>query len=159
MATGDLIAFWLAAAHEPASGLAPFQSNANNHPYLAFDGDDACVFSGVVPPHYGGGGYDVIIHWWSSSTAGDVDWDGQFERIGVGQQDVDADGYAAIQSADNNSEPATSGWVAKTTISFTEAQADSLVAGEGFRLQILRDDTSDTSSGQARIRWVEVIEG
>ena len=75
MATGERLDFWEAANHEPASGLAIFQSNANSHPYLAFDGNDACVFSGVVPPHYAGGGYDVVIHWWSSSTSGDVDWD------------------------------------------------------------------------------------
>lgn len=159
MATGDTLHIWPAAAHEPlATSNAYLLVQANFHPFLRFDGDVEGVFSGIVPQNYDGGGYDVIIHWFSSATGNDVDWEAQFERIGVGQQDLDADGYAAIQNAIDQTEPGTVGHVKTSTIAFTVVQADSLARGEGFRLKILRDDTTDTSSGEARLRWVELRE-
>ncbi len=113
-----------------------------------------------MPQHYGGGGVTVYLHYaMTSAVSGDVDWDAAFERIGDQQQDLDADGFAAVQSVDNTTVPGTSGLVDVVSIAFTDgAQMDSVAVGEAFRLQVTRDAASDTASGDAELVAVELRE-
>ncbi|RKY12813.1 MAG: hypothetical protein DRP52_04270 [Planctomycetota bacterium] len=134
----------------------------NLHPVLDADAstDESAVFTGVMPRHYAGGGVTVYIHYaMSSATSGNIDWDAQFERIGDQQQDLDSDGFAAVQSVNNTTVPSTSGLVDIVSIAFTDgAQMDSIAVGESFRLKITRDASADTAAGDAELVAVEIKE-
>lgn len=161
MATGDtLIIFPVIAGEPPATNYAVFDTR-NDHPVLEFDGttNESIMFSAILPNHYGSGGVDVILHWaMKTATASTVDWDAAFERV-AGTNDLDADGFAAAQSVNGESVPATSGYVKTTTISFTDgAQMDSVVAGDSFRLKVTRDAASDASTSEAQLVKIEIKE-
>lgn len=145
----------------PASNGATFDTR-NNHPVADFDAstNESLEFTFVMPQHYGGGGIDVKLHVsFSSATSGHSDWDVFIERIGSGSQDVDSDGFAANQSADNTTVPATSGHVQVITVSFTNgAQMDSVAAGELFRVRVTRDALNDTAAGDAELHAIEIQE-
>ena len=162
MASGDTLLIFEPLANEPpSSNLATFDAR-NQHPVLDFDDttNESAVFSAVMPRHYGGGGVTVYLHYsMTSGVAGDVDWDVAFERIGDQQQDIDADGFAAAKSVDDTTVPGTCGLVDVVSVAFTDgAEMDSVAAGEGFRLKIIRDAASDTASGDAELRFVELKE-
>lgn len=162
MASGDTLFLFLPADNEPPASNFATLDLRNLHPVLDFDDttNESAVFSGVMPQHYGGGGVTVYIHYaMTSATSGDIDWDIAFERIGDQQLDIDADSFAAVNSVDNTTVPATSGNVDVVSIAFTDgADMDSVAAGEAFRLQLTRDAASDTASGDAEILAVEIRE-
>ncbi len=145
----------------PGSNFATLDTR-NQHPVLDFDDavNESAIFTGVVPRNYAGGGLTVYIHYaMSSAISGDIDWDVAFERIGDQQQDIDADGFAAVQSVDNTVVPGTSGNVDIVSIAFTDgAQMDSIAAGESFRLKITRDAVGDMAVGDAELGAVEIKE-
>lgn len=162
MASGDsLVAFTPQANEPPASNFATLDTR-NQHPVLDFDGttNESAVFSAIMPQHYAGSGVTVYLHYaMTSATTGDVDWDVAFERIGDQQQDIDSDGFATVQSVDNTTVPGTSGNVDIVSVAFTDgAQMDSVAVGEGFRVKVTRDAASDTASGDAELRFVEIRE-
>jgi len=114
-----------------------------------------------MPQHYAGTtGVTVYIHYaMSTAESGDIDWDAAFERIGDQQQDIDSDGFAAVNSVDDTTVPGTSGNVDIVSIAFTDgADMDSVAAGEAFRLKITRDAASDDAAGDAELFWVEIQE-
>jgi hypothetical protein len=113
-----------------------------------------------MPRSYAGGGLTVYLHYaMSSATSGDVDWDVAFERIGDQQQDIDSDSFAAVNSVDNTTVPGTSGNVDIVNVTFTDgADMDSVAVGEGFRMKVTRDAASDTATGDAELRFVEIKE-
>lgn len=163
MASGDtLIVFGPLSNEPPASAYATLDTR-NAHPVLDFDAatDEEAVFTGVLPRNYGGGGLTVDLIWAASSaTSGNVVWDAAIERIGAAQQDIDSDGFAAVQSA-TGAANATSGNTTVTSITFTSgAQMDNLAAGELFRLKVRRDanNVSDTMVGDAELLGVEIRE-
>ena len=124
----------------PASNPAGAASR-NGHPLLAFDDstDENVIFHDSLSRDYAEGNLTVDIDWVAASvTTGDVKWDVSFERIAAGGQDIDSDGFAAIQSGTDTTN-GTSGVVTRTSITFTQAQADSIAAGDAFRLKITRD--------------------
>lgn len=163
MASGDTLLQWGAYANEPPSSNYATLDTRNQHPVLDFDGgtNESAVFSGVMPQHYAGTtGVTVYIHYaMSTDTSNDIDWDAAFELVGDQQQDIDSDGFAAVNSTDNTTVPGTSGNVDIISIAFTDgADMDSVTAGDGFRLKITRDAASDTATGDAELRWVELRE-
>ena len=162
MASGDTLVIFRPQDNEPVSSNAATPDTRNQHPVLDFDAstNESAVFSAVMPQSFAATtGTTVYIHnAMSSATSGDIDWDGQFERIGDQQQDIDSDGFAAAQSVDNTTVPGTSGNVDIVSIAFTNAQMDSVAAGEGFRLKLTRDAASDTATGDAELRFVEIRE-
>jgi hypothetical protein len=161
MASGDTLAVFLPQANEPPSSNYATLDNRNQHPVLDFDAstNEDAVFSGVLPRAYGSSGLTVYLHWASTVTTGDVDWDVAFERIGDSQQDIDGDGFAAVQSADTNSPGGTAGFVVIDSIAFTDgAQMDSIAVGEGFRMKVTRDATNDSMAADAELRFVEIKE-
>ena len=162
MASGDTLVVFLPQANEPPTSNYATLDTRNNHPVLDFDAstNEDAIFSGVMPRNYDGGGLTVYLHYaMSSATSGDVDWDVAFERIGDQQQDIDSDGFAAANSVDNTTVPGTSGNVDIVNVTFTDgADMDSIAAGEGFRMKVTRDAASDTASGDAELRFVEIKE-
>ena len=162
MATGDSLLIFGPLHNEPTASNPARLDQRNGHPVLDFDAttNEDAIFTGVMPQHYGGGGVTVYIHYsMSSATSGDVDWDVSFERIGDQQQDVDSDGFAAANSVDNTTVPATSGLVDVVSVAFTNgADMDSVAAGEAFRIKLTRDAVSDTAAGDAELHAVEIRE-
>jgi len=162
MATGDSLLQFVPQSNEPTSANFATLDTRNLHPVLDFDDttNEFAVFSGVMPQHYDGGGVTVFLHYaLTAATTGNTDWDTAFERIGDQQQDLDVDGFAAVNSVDNTTVPGTSGLVDIVSIAFTDGvDMDSVAAGEGFRIKINRDAVSDTAIGDAELRFVEIRE-
>lgn len=134
--------------NEPPSSAYATLDTRNLHPVLDFDGatDEEAVWTRVLPSNYGGSGLDINTFWsFTSATTGSLRVQAAIERIDASSLDIDADSFAAFQSA-GGSAPATSGQVIKVTVAFTDgAQMDSVAAGELFRLKIRRD--ADGTSG------------
>lgn len=162
MASGDTLAIFTPLHNEPPTSNYATLDTRNLHPVLDFDDttNESAVFAGIMPRAYAGGGVTVYLHYaMTSAVSGDIDWDVAWERIGDEQQDIDSDGFAAVQSVDNTTVPATSGNVDIVSVAFTNgAQMDSVAVGEGFRLKVTRDAASDTGSGDAELRFVEIKE-
>ncbi len=163
MASGDTLMLWNAASNKPLAANAATLDTRNQHLVLDFDAstNESAVFMGVMPQHYAGTtGVTVRIGYsLSSATTGNTDWDVAFERVGDQGQDVDSDGFAAANSVDDTTVPGTSGHVDVVSITFTDgADMDSVVAGDQFRLQLIRDAASDTAAGDAELHWVEMQE-
>lgn len=148
MASGNVLAVFTAADNVPPATAYATLDTRNSHLVLDFDGvtDEECVFGSVLPANYGGGGLTVDI--WAaltSATSGSFRWQAAFERMDVSSLDIDADSFAAFQSAGGTA-PATSGQFVRTSIAFTAgANMDSLAASEAYRLKIRRD--ADGTSG------------
>lgn len=162
MASGDTLLIFSPYNNEPPSSNYATLDSRNQHPTLDFDPttNESAVFSSIMPQVYAANGVDVLIHYaMSSATAGDIDWDVAFERIGDQQQDLDVDGFAAAQSTNNTTVPATSGLVDIVTVSFADgAEMDSIEIGDSFRIKITRDAGSDTAAGDAELVKVEIRE-
>ena len=162
MASGDTLARFTPLHNEPPASNPAILDSRNQHSVLDFDAttNESAVFSDVMPRHYGGGGVTAYIHYAMSSAEADtIDWDGCFERIGDQQQDLDSDGFAAVQSVDNTTVPGTSGLVDVVAITFTDgAQMDSVAVGEGYRFKVTRDAANDDAAGDGELRFVEIKE-
>ena len=162
MASGDTLAIFTPLHNEPPASNHAALDLRNAHPVLDFDPttNESAVFSTVMPRHYGAGGVTVYLHYaMSTATADTVDWDVAFERIGDHAQDIDNDGFAAVNSVDDTTVPGTSGNVDIVSVAFTNgADMDSVAVGEGFRLKVTRDAASDDAAGDAELLFVEIKE-
>jgi len=161
MASGDVLAIFPASFGIPTSSNGATMDFRNLHPIANFDGstDESLVFSYVLDDAYAGGGLTVTILWSCAGTSGDVDWDVSLERIGVTTQDIDSDGFAAVNSTDGTSVPGTSGQVEDTDVTFTDgADMDSVAAGEQFRIKVTRDASADTNSNDVELHFVIITE-
>lgn len=148
MASGNTLCVFTPLNNEPPATIYATLDLRNYHPCLDFDGatDEEAVFTGILPRHYAGGGLTVYLHvGFASATSGNAYWSVSIERMDDGTLDLDADSFAAVQSAAGNPN-GTSGIMTLSTITFTSgAQMDSLAAGEMFRLKVRRD--ADGSAG------------
>lgn len=162
MAAGDTLLIFTPLCNEPPSSNAATFDTRNLHPVLDFDAstNESAIFSAVMPRHYGGGGVTVYLHYaMTTATADTIDWDVAFERIGDQQLDIDSDSFADANSVDDTTVPSTSGNVDVVSVAFTDgADMDSVAAGEGFRLRVTRDASSDDASGDAELLFVELRE-
>ncbi len=162
MASGDTLAKFLPQSVEPlAANTAAFDTR-NQHPVWDFDAatNEFIVFTEIMPRNYDGGGVILYIHYAMSSAEADtIDLDGAFERIGDQQQDLDSDGFAAVQSVDNVTVPGNAGDVDIVSIAFTDgAEIDSIAVGELYRLKITRDADNDDAAGDLEYRGAELVE-
>lgn len=162
MATGDTLCTLTPLHNEPPAANPAIPDRRNQHPVLDFNDttNQSAVFSGIMPRHYDGGGVTVYHHYaMTTATSNTVDLDGQFERIGDQQQNLDTDGFAAVQSVDNTTVPGTSGLVDIVAIDFDDgAEMDSIAVGEGFRYKVTRDAVSDDADGDLELRFIEIKE-
>ena len=163
MASGDTLAVFLPAMAElPASNYATFDTR-NNHLVLDFDTTTAetAYFRGIMPQHYDGTtGVTVYVHYAASTaTSGSIQWSVAFERVSDSIQDIDSDGFAAVNDTTAATVPGTSGHVDVNSVAFTDgADMDSVVAGDGFRLSIARDVAGDDAAGDAELWAIEIRE-
>lgn len=162
-ASGDTLLIFRPQDNEPVSSNFATLDTRNLHPVLDFDAstNESAVFSAVMPRSYAGTtGLTVFIHYaMTSATSGDIDWDVAFERIGDQQQDMDSDGFAAVNSVDTTTVPGATGDVDIVSIAFLDgADMDSIAVGEGFRMKVTRDAANDSATGDAELRFVEIKE-
>ena len=162
MASGNTLIIWTAVHNEPPATAYATLDTRNGHNCLDFDAttQEIAIFRGVLPRNYAGGGITVYVHWAATSaTTGTIGWDVAFERIGDGQQDVDADSFATAQTITAATVPGTSGLVDITNVAVTDgANIDSIAVGEMFRLRLRRDVATDTATGDAEVFAVELKE-
>ncbi len=143
----------------PATAPAAATSR-NEHPLIAYDDttDENVIFQGLMSRDYSAGSLMVDLNWIAASaTTGNVKWNVAFERLAAGGQDLDADGFAAVQTGTSTTN-GTSGVITKTSITFTQAQADAIAASDAFRLKVTRDadDGGDTMVGDAQLLRVQI---
>lgn len=155
------------AAINGQTGIAGIEGR-NNHPLLTFidtaaapaDNENA-VFASAFPILWiVGNDLEVRIDWVAATAViGDVKWNVAFEALAAGAQDVDTDGFAAIQTATDTTN-ATSGVITRTSIPFTQAEADALAPGVTYRVQVVRDanDVGDTMVGDAQLAELSIAE-
>lgn len=137
-------------ATNPAGGIG-----RNGHATLVFDDttDENVIFEDTVSQDYLDAALTVDIDWVGrTATTGVVGWRVFFERDQAGGQDIDSDGFAAAQTGSNTTN-ASSGVVTRTSIIFTQAQADAIAKGDAFRLKLERD----TSVGSNMVGDAQVL--
>lgn len=163
MASGNtLLTFFPEHNRPPASNYATIDSR-NGHLCLDFDDttQEAAIFPFIMPRHYGGGGLTVYIHFAATAAiTGTAGFDVTLERVGDGQQDVDADGFATAQTVTAVTVPGTSGNIdiVNVAIAAGAGETDSIAAGEYGRLRLRRDVANDTAVGDLEVYAVEVKE-
>lgn len=160
MATGDTLAAWgPPSAIPPATGYATLDVR-NGHVVLDFDADadEAAIFTGAYPAHYGGGDLLVELLWAATSaTSGNVKWLASIENTSGSDIDADAFGSAASATAATSG---TSGALTNTSLTVVAANAGSPQAGDAFRVKVVRDadDAADTMAGDAELIAVHLYE-
>jgi hypothetical protein len=128
----------------------------NGHSLIAFDDTvlEEIIFEGIMRQWYNPNESLQVILQWAAATAvvGVVRWIVQFENLAAGGQDLDVDGFAG-GIASSPSPDGTSGVLTYSTLSFTNAAADAIAAGNAYRLRVQRDaaDGSDTMVGDAQL--------
>lgn len=162
MASGDTI-----DRFHPLEGMPPTSNYAtrderNGHNVLDFDAgtDESVIFeSPAMPANYSGStGIDVIITGtFSAATSGAALMEASFEK--VAGQDIDSDGFASAKTGSITAN-GTSGVPSSCTISFSAAEADSIAAGNPYRLKISRDangtNGTDDATGDFELLGVEL---
>jgi len=160
IASTDTLFVATANSNEPPASAFMTLDTRNAH--LVLDADDTtdeeCVFSGVMPQNFtASGGLTIKIHFMATTaTSGNAVLQAAIET--EASLDRDADSFAAFQSSGAVAVNGTSGIESIATVTMTNAQADSVAAGDAFRIKIRRDadDTSATDSVTGDLEIVEV---
>lgn len=146
------------AAEFPSSNF-PALAMSNRRPVLAFDAstDETCYWTGVAPQGITGTVTVVVSYAMASATTGSVYFQAALEAITAADA-VDTDATTSFDTANsgNGTVPGTAGYVQQ--ISITMTNADSIAAGDYFRLSLSRDadNGSDTATGDAYVLAVEL---
>lgn len=126
---------------------------------LAFDAgtDETCYWTDIAPQGLSGT-ITVIVHYiMASATTGAVYFQAAIEAITPGDA-VDLDAGTSFDTANsgNGTVPGTAGY--EQSISITMTNADSIAAGDYYRLSLNRDadNASDTATGDCYVLAVEV---
>jgi hypothetical protein len=156
---------------EMLAGTARFATRAlasslGDLPVLEFEDGTAtageyAIFGGFLPQTYAAGSLRVRIAWMAeSATTNAVKWDAAFKSFTDNVDDMDVKVFAASQTATTTTADTSSGKLKYTEITLTQAQADSVAAGEYFQLYLFRDadNGADTMSGDAQVVGVLVYE-
>lgn len=160
MASADTLAIFKAQDSEPPAASFATLDTRNSVPVLDFDAsaDESTVFGGALPTTYDGGGLTCTIVWMcTSATSGTCSWEIAIEAHPDDTFDIDADGFAAANTADGVAASAT-GEQQYTNITFTAgADMDDLAAGESFRLKVTRNQDSGTDDIASDVELLRVI--
>ena len=144
-----------------SSGYATLDTR-NTHPVLDFSDSafENVFFHGIMPDNYEtDASIDVSIHYaMTSASSGDCFWAVRIEKMtGL---DIDSDSFTATYLNIVDTVPSPAGTVKTATGSLTlaDSRLDGLVAGDLFRLEVLRAGSlgTDTASGDAELLMVEM---
>lgn len=155
-------AFWTPGGGEqyPASNYPALGIDATTrHRYWAFDAatDETVHLMGVAPQGLTGTLTLVVFYRMASATSGNIYFRAAVEAITPGDAlDTDASSSFDTINTGNGAVPATAGYV--SSISITLTNADSIAAGDMFRIELGRDadNASDTATGDAQVLRVEL---
>jgi hypothetical protein len=146
------------SAEFPAASFAAL-AMSNRRPVLAFDAaaDETAYWSGIAAQGLTGAVTVVVTYAMASATTGSVYFQSQLEALTAADA-VDTDATTSFDTANsgNGAVPATAGYMQQ--ISITMTNADSIAAGDYFRLSLNRDadNGSDTATGDAYVLTVEL---
>ncbi len=149
------------SAEFPAANM-PELNIVQRRPYLAFDDgtDETCHWTGIAPQGLTGTLTAIISYIMASATANEVRLGVQVEAITDGDAtDLDATtSFDTINTAEPTV-PATAGYIDQVSITLTNA--DSLIAGDYYRLLLTRDadHANDDATGDCRVLSVELRDG
>ena len=138
----------------------------NGHPVLAFDPatDELCHLRGVAPQGLTGTLSLVVYGFMQTDTTNTVGLRAEVEAITPGDAvDLDASSsFDSINYATSATVPGTAGYEFATTITLTNA--DSMNAGDAFRIRFGRDADSTGSTDNANtadfyVRRIELRDG
>lgn len=149
------------SAEFPASNF-PQLMIVNRRPVLAFDAatDESAYWTGVAPQGLTGALTLVVTYMMASATSGAVGFQAQIEAVSDGDAtDLDAGtSFDAVNNSASTTVPATAGYIDQISITLTNA--DSLAAGDYFRLSLNRDADgsaiTDSATGDAYVLAVEL---
>lgn len=150
------------AIHGPLNGLPPALSAAylktrNSRPVVSFTQGDGYIFYGKMPQLYKGNGITVVLSISATATSGNVSFSAAVERIDAGNLDIDSDSFATAVNGSEVAVPGTSGQILSYSISLSGSEADSVAAGEDYRLKITRlTPGTSPAGGEAEILSVEI---
>ena len=147
-------------AEFPAASF-PQLLHVNRRPVLAFDAaaDETCYWSGIAPQGLSGAVSVVVTYIMASATSGAVRFQAQLEAVSDGDA-VDLDAGDSFDTANSNGEtvPGTAGHISQVEITMTSA--DSIAAGDYFRLALTRDadgtSGTDDAAGDCYVLGVEL---
>lgn len=134
----------------------------NRHPVLAFDAatDETAQWTGIAPQGLTGTITAVITYMMASATSGTVGFQVALEAVSDGDAtDLDAgDSFDTVNNSASTTVPATAGYIDQISVTLTNA--DSLAAGDLFRLRLNRDADgsaiTDSATGDAYVLSVEL---
>lgn len=149
------------SASFPSSNFPAPGVDGQSRPYLGFDAttDETCYWTGIAPQDLSGAITVVITYRMTSATTGACRWQSALEAISDGDA-VDTDSTSSFDTANSNGAtvPGTAGYIDQ--ISITMTNADSIAAGDYFRLSVNRDadgtSGTDDATGDAEILAVEL---
>lgn len=144
-------------AEFPTSNF-PELKMSNGRPVLAFDAstDETCYWTAIAPQGLTST-YELIIYYaMASATTNTVVFQAAIEAITSGDA-TDTDATTSFDSNNSGSDtvPGTAGYLDTITISLTNA--DSIAAGDLFRVRLNRDadNVSDNATGDCYVFAVE----
>lgn len=152
------------SAEFPASNY-PQITLVNRRPALAFDAstDEAAYWTGIAPQGITGTLTAIITYVMASATSGAVGFQAQLEAVSDGDAtDLDAGtSFDTVNNSSSTTVPGTAGYIDQISITLTNA--DSIAAGDYFRLSINRDADgsaiTDSATGDAYVLSVEFRDG
>jgi len=146
-------------AEFPSSNF-PQLTQINQRPVLAFDAatDETAYWTDVAPQGLTGTITLLIYYVMASATSGNVIFQAQLEAVTDGDAtDLDATtSFDTANSSATTAVPGTAGYI--DVVSITMTNADSLAAGDYYRISVNRDanNASDTASGDAYVLAIEL---
>lgn len=147
------------SAEFPSSNF-PQITQINQRPVLAFDAatDETAYWTDVAPQGLTGTITVLIYYAMASATSGNIIWQAQLEAVTDGDAtDLDSTtSFGTANSSATTAVPGTAGYI--DVVSITMTNADSLAAGDYYRLSVNRDanNASDTASGDCYLLAVEL---
>ncbi len=147
------------SAEFPSSNF-PQITQINQRPVLAFDAatDETAYWTDVAPQGLTGTITLLIYYVMASATSGNVIFQAQLEAVTDGDAtDLDATtSFDTANSSATTAVPGTAGYI--DVVSITMTNADSLAAGDYYRISVNRDanNASDTASGDAYVLAIEL---
>lgn len=137
----------------------------NGHLVLAFDAstDETCYLPGVAPQGLTGTLTLVVYGFMASATSNTVGLRAAVEAITPGDStDLDATtSFDTINYATSATVPGTAGY--EFSVSITLTNADSIAAGDAFRIEFGRDadgtGSTDSATGDFYVRRIELRDG
>jgi hypothetical protein len=161
MAAGETLFTFYAYHNQPAPSAGCGFGGRNGTPVLTFDQttQEQAIFGLVMPQHFAGGGIIAVLHWAAHTvSAGTIGWDVAFERVGDNFHDLDTDGFATAKVIAAVAVPGVPGNAKVTSVSFTNAEIDGIIAGDYFRTRVRRNVAADDATSDAHLLAVELRE-